>query len=146
MKNHLIFTIITVTLSLFTFTACATRQSTVAAYGNANQIYMSEAADSRIPYVGSAHETRAVVGSLALPGANWMVGSIQIGQDHGDFSESFSPYTLTVFYKPQQGNVIEGTREELSIPAVAFEENANLLFELIGNLQAVTFSVRFKPR
>jgi len=95
------------------------------------------------PYVGSAHQTHAVVNALQLPGENWIVSSIQIGQDHGDFPIGYSPYTLTVFYEPQQGSVINGSREYLEIPSEIFEANTNLLFDLIENLQAVTFSVRF---
>ena len=97
----------------------------------------------RTPYVGAAHATHSVVNALPLPGENWSVASIQIGQDHGDFAERYSPYTLTIFYEPRPDSFIAGTRDNLQIPTEAFTANSDLLFDLIENLQAVTFSVIF---
>lgn len=97
----------------------------------------------RTPYVGAAHATQNIVNVLTLPGENWTVLSIQIGADHGDFYAPHSPYTLTIFYEPQQGTVIDGSLSDLKIPTAIFEENSDLLFDLIENLRAVTFSVRF---
>ncbi|MCL2674778.1 MAG: DUF4825 domain-containing protein [Defluviitaleaceae bacterium] len=99
-----------------------------------------------IPYVGAAHLTQRVVDSLPLPGDNWVARYIQIGADYsiGGF-DVYPPHTLRVFYEPQYGSIIEGTREYPSIPIVAFESNAEMLFGLIGNLEEVTFSVRFTP-
>ena len=143
MKKTLIFMIILGLISLLALTACGTVQPVDAGHGQAEQVLGDPFADLRIPYVGSAHETREIVSILQLPGENWFVASIQIGQDHGDFSENFSPYTLTIFYEPRSGSVIEEAEEQPSIPTDIFEENAGLLFELIGNLQAITFSMRF---
>ncbi|MCL2616548.1 MAG: DUF4825 domain-containing protein [Defluviitaleaceae bacterium] len=97
----------------------------------------------RTPYVGAAHATSAIVNALPLPGEDWLVASIQIGADHGDFPVSYSPYTLTIFYEPRKGSVIDGQRDMMAIPTDAFESNSLLLFDLIENLQAVTFFVRF---
>ena len=77
----------------------------------------------RTPYVGAAHATHNVVNALPLPGYSWIVSSIEIGADHGDFAESYSPYTLTIFYEPQQGGAITGTRDVPEIPTEANIQN-----------------------
>ena len=132
-------------IGLLTLTGCGAEDASAGNYGQGIQadIDHDPFTHLRTPYVGSAHETQAVVNALQLPGENWIVGSIQIGQDHGDFAESFSPYTLTIFYVPRQSTVISGSRDELKIPTDVFNTNSDLLFDLIENLQAVTFSVRF---
>jgi hypothetical protein len=91
---------------------------------------------SPIQYVGAAHETHAIVLALDLPNANWQVRAIEIGADHGGFG--YGEYTLTVFYEPHS-DVQGGITERIS--EVFFESTASRLFDLIGNLQAVTFSV-----
>jgi len=91
-----------------------------------------------IPHVGAAHETQGIVFALDLPIANWQVRSIQIGADHGGFG--YGEYTLTIFYEPHsnfQGEITE------SIAEAFFENTADRLFDLIGNLQAITFSVNY---
>ena len=105
----------------------------------------SDFAHLTTPYVGEAHAVYNIVNALPLPDDDWTVRSIQIGENHGDFAQSYSPYTLTVFYEPRQGAVISGTNDDLDIPTDAFVANSNLLFDLIENLQAVTFSVRLNP-
>jgi len=94
---------------------------------------------SPIPYVGAAHETHAIVLALDLPNANWQVRAIQIGADHGGFG--YGEYNLTVFYEPHS-DVQGGITERIS--EVFFESTASRLFDLIGNLQAVTFSVCYQ--
>jgi hypothetical protein len=84
--------------------------------------------------VGAAHETHRIVSSLPLPDATWQLHSIQIGADHGNFG--YGAYTLTVFYGLQDDAV-----ELEHIPGAEFESNAAILFNLISNLQAVTFSI-----
>ncbi|MCL2204337.1 MAG: DUF4825 domain-containing protein [Defluviitaleaceae bacterium] len=91
---------------------------------------------SPIPHVGAAHETHNIVFALDLPTDSWQVRSIQIGADHGGFG--YGEYTLTIFYEPHSD--FEGEITE-RISEVFFESTANRLFELIGNLQAVTFSI-----
>ena len=88
------------------------------------------------PYVGAAHLTYRVVDSLPLPDTDWVVQSVQIGANHSNSELVYPPHTLTVFYEPKEGATIE------YMPFDAFEENAATLFELIGNLEGVTFSVR----
>ena len=56
----------------------------------------------RTPYVGAAHATHAIVNVLPVPSADWALTYIQIGENHGDFSVSLAPYTLTVFYEAAQ--------------------------------------------
>jgi len=104
-----------------------------------------EVSDLRIPYVGAAHLTQRVVDSLPLPGDNWAVQFIQIGANHSLFDFAYPPHTLTVFYEPAYDSVIEGSREYPNVPFAEFERNAEMLFDLIGNLEEVTFSVRFAP-
>ena len=145
MKKPLKYLIIAVLASLLTLTACGASEAPTNNIGEVELVDGDPFAHLRIPFVGAAHETQAVVNVLQLPGESWIVGSIQIGQDHGDFAESYSPYTLTIFYEPRSGSIIEGSRELPTIPTVVFEENSTLLFEVIENLQAVTFSVRFNP-
>jgi len=98
-----------------------------------------------IPYVGAAHLTQRAVDSLPPPAENWVARHIQIGANHSLIGFAYPAHTLTVFYEPQSGSIIEGSREYPSIPVSAFEENAERLFSLIGNLEEVTFSVRFTP-
>ena len=138
--------------SLLILTSCANDSSVTYEYNpeqgqeyEYSTTYENEFSHLRTPYVGSAHETHAVVDALPLPGENWVVRSIQIGTDHGDFSTDHSPYALTIFYEPRQGSAIEGydSRHSLDIPRDVFVSNTDLLFELIENLEAVTFSVNF---
>jgi len=91
---------------------------------------------SPIPHVGAAHETHEIVFALDLPNADWQVRSIQVGADHGGFG--YGEYTLTIFYEPHGD--FEGEISQ-RIPEIFFESTADRLFDLIGNLQAVTFSV-----
>jgi len=88
------------------------------------------------PYVGAAHETSRIVGHMPIPSQGWEVQGIQIGADHGD--SGYGPYTLTVFYEPQN---FAAARLMWEIPVQAFYANAAFLFEHIGNLRAVSFSV-----
>jgi len=87
-------------------------------------------------YVGAAHETSRIVSYMPPPADGWLVQGIQIGQDHGNTGHG--AYTLTVFYEPQD---IEAARMMWEIPNQALYANARFLFENIGNLQAITFSV-----
>ena len=150
MKKFLKLLIMAGLTSLFVLTACGAGENPVQVAAPeviANrETILSDGTDDlsnlRIPYVGEAHATHRIVNALALPGEKWLVGSIQIGADQGDFAERYSPYTLTIFYEPPQGSVIAGTRDSLEMPEDVFISNSDLLFELIENLQAVTFSVR----
>ena len=151
MKKHMKYLMIA-SASLLVLTACTANETPVQitppeASAAVDTVLIGAKVDDfshlRTPYVGAAHATHAVVAALPLPGENWAVASIQIGADHGDFAEGYSPYTLTIFYEPQQGSVIAGTSDNLEIPQDAFISNSGLLFELIENLQAVHFSVRF---
>jgi len=94
----------------------------------------------RTAYVGAAHATHSIVSALPLPGESWTVCSIEIGANHSDFSVRYNPYTLTVFYEPRQSSVIPGSRDMPEIPTDTFAANSDALFDLIENLQAVTFS------
>jgi len=154
MRKHFKYLVIAGLASLLALTACGGGEATPQAFlpdATNDTIFTVIGAGEgsgdfshlRTPYVGAAHATQAVVNALPLPSDDWAVGSIQIGADHGDFAKSYSPYTLTIFYEPQQGRVIAGTRDDLQIPTDAFTANSDLLFDLIENLQAVTFSVRF---
>ena len=122
---------------LILFAGCGANESPADVSGHEGQVDGDPFAHLRIPFVGSAHETQAVVNALRLPSENWIVHSIQIGQDHGDFAENYSPYTLTIFYEPRYGSFTEDT-----IPIDIFNKNSDMLFDLIENLQAVTFMVR----
>ena len=97
----------------------------------------------RTPYVGAAHAVQEILNVLPLPGDNWIVRSFEIGANYGDFAESYSPYTLTVFYELQQGSVIAGSWDTPEIPTDTLVSNSDMLFDLIENLEAVTFSVKF---
>jgi len=85
-----------------------------------------------IPYVGAAHETQRIVNTMPLPRGDMTVYSIQIGADHGGFG--YGAYTLTVHYNLHSSNLEDA-------PGAEFEQIALRLFELIENLQAVTFSI-----
>jgi len=135
---------------LFVLAACGANESPITPQDMANAedamfISVGDFSHLRTPYVGAAHATHSVVNALPLPDENWLIVLIQIGQDHGDFAESYSPYTLTIFYEPREGSVISGTRDDLEIPTDAFIANSDLLFDLIENLQAVTFSIKLNP-
>ncbi|MCL2406192.1 MAG: DUF4825 domain-containing protein [Defluviitaleaceae bacterium] len=88
------------------------------------------------PYVGAAHETARIVGYMPQPASGWWVQGIQIGQDHGQ--SGHGPYTLTVYYEPL---TYHAARLMWEVPVQNFYANADFLFEHIGNLQAVSFSV-----
>jgi len=146
MKRLLKVTMLAGVASLLILSGCA--GNNYAAYEYESTIDVTRENDFRhlrTPYVGSAHATHAVVNILPLPGENWTISSIQIGTDHGDFSVDHSPYALTIFYEPRLSSVIEGyaSRDYLEIPEDIFDSNSELLFELIENLQVVTFSVNF---
>ena len=98
----------------------------------------------RTTYVGAAHSTRAIVNVLPRPSEDWMVDSIQIGENIGNYSEPHAPYTLTVFYEAAHDDFIT-TSPPQHFPDMMseLEENAGTLFDLIENLRAVTFSFRF---
>ena len=85
-----------------------------------------------IPHVGAAHETNRIVSAMPLPQSNIPLRSIQIGADHGGFG--YGAYTLTVHYD-FSGDTLD------YIPGKAFEQIAASLFDLIENLEAVTFSL-----
>lgn len=105
------------------------------------------ASDLRTPYVGAAHAVQAIVNILPLPQSDWSieerwsVNSIEIGRNFGEFSQSHAPYTLMIVY-----DAAGGTRslcgDQAIIDAIyTFEKNAEMLFDLIENLQAVTFAL-----
>jgi len=85
-----------------------------------------------IPFVGAAHETQRIVDALPLPGFHMSLRSIQIGADHGGFG--YGDYTLTIHYSLHTDTLPVS-------PVSDFTSLAHSLFELIGNLEAVTFSV-----
>ena len=87
------------------------------------------------PYVGAAHETGRIVGLMPLPAQGWQVQGILIGDEDGG---EYGPYTLTVFYEPQD---FETAWLMSEVPRQVFEANSAFLFEHIGNLKAVYFSV-----
>ena len=92
-----------------------------------------------IPYVGEAHRVWPIVHALPLPAEDWVARFISIGED---LDSGFAPYTLSVFYEPMNLNADMTVRPEQTN---IFFENANLLFELIGNLEEVIFTVRLTP-
>ena len=117
-------------LTLFVLIGLAACNGSTADNGN-------DSAELRpIPYVGAAHETHEIVHALDLPNADWHVRYIQIGADHGEFG--YGEYTLTIFYEPHDD--FDGAISQ-RISETFFVNTADRLFELIGNLQAVTFSV-----
>lgn len=104
--------------------------------------------DLRTPYVGAAHSVQAIVNELPLPTSDWNpdmpfwnVSSIEIGQNFGDFSESHAPYTLMILYDAIEGFFTTTTQQTLLDASHVFKENAEWLFELIENLQTVTFAL-----
>jgi len=119
-------------LMAFTLAACGSNSNSSGSGG----INPNPAGLNPIPHVGAAHETHGIVFALELPYTDWQVRSIQIGADHGGFG--YGENTLTIFYEPHSD--FEGEISE-RIDEVFFESTADRLFYLIGNLQAVTFSV-----
>jgi len=117
-------------MMLFTLAALAACNTPVEG-DNSNSTALSP-----IPYVGAAHDTHGIVLALDLPSVGWQVRSIQIGADHGGFG--YGEYSLTIFYEPHSDFNSEIGE---SISKAFFENTAGRLFDLIGNLQAVTFSV-----
>ena len=89
------------------------------------------------PYVGAAHETSRIVNMMPLPREGWSVWGIEIGTDHG--TGNYAPYSLIIYYEPVDQHAAR--RMGGHIPESTFEANAAFLFEHIGNLQEVTFSV-----
>jgi len=85
-----------------------------------------------ISHVGAAHETYRIVTAMPLPRDDMTLRSIQIGADHGGFG--YGAYTLTIHYN------LHGSNLEYA-PGAEFEQITSRLFELIENLQAVTFSL-----
>jgi hypothetical protein len=83
------------------------------------------------PFVGAAHETQRIVNAMPLPRGDMSTRSIQIGADHGGFG--YAAYTLTIHYGLYS--------DAFDVPGAAFERISARLFDLIENLQAVTFSV-----
>jgi len=85
-----------------------------------------------ISYVGAAHETHRIVSAMPLPQDDMTLRAIQIGADHGGFG--YDEHTLTIHYN------LNGDSPE-DAPGTEFGQISSRLFDLIGNLQAVTFSV-----
>ena len=85
-----------------------------------------------IPYVGAAHETGRIVNAMPLPRDDMTLHSFQIGADHGGFG--YGVYTLTIHYNLNSDNLDYA-------PGAEFGQISSRLFDLIENLQAVTFSV-----
>ena len=140
-------------ISALAFTGCGAEEVTTPAQETPPVIASDSATEPttddglsrlRTPYVGAAHATHAVVNALPMPSADWAFASIQIGENHGNFSESIAPYTLTVFYETAHDDFMT-TSPQQHFPDLTpvLEENAATLFDLIENLQAVTFSFNF---
>ena len=115
-------------------------------YGNGAEHFLREFLSNinflgleTIPNVGAAHETHRIVSSLPLPDGSWQLNSIQIGANHGGFSQDIGAYSLTVFYDAISGPAFWSFEENM--PNDALKANAARLFRQIENLQAVTFSV-----
>jgi len=139
------FVILTLVVVLVLVIGLGLNRTSVQDDGNVNTPgnegeYVYEASDNLLirstPYVGAAHETSRIVSYMPIPSIGWEVQGIQIGEDHGD--SGYGSYTLTVFYEPQTINV---ARLMWEIPMQTFYTNAAFLFEHIGNLKAVSFSV-----
>ena len=83
---------------------------------------------------GRDHETAARLGDMVA----------QYFENNGNFSENFAPYTLIVFYEAAQDDfVTTSPQQHFPYMMPMLEENAETLFDLIENLQAVTFSFSF---
>ena len=128
-------------ISFFNLVGCATIpdttiENTSLTSSITDENLIPENTPKPIPYVGAAPETRRIVDFLPLPNNDWLLHSIQIGADHGNFG--YNERTLTVFYEIPD-TMTDFYKEH--VPVVEFETNAETLFTLIENLQAITFFV-----
>ncbi len=92
------------------------------------------------PYVGNNSKVSKIVSHLLLPDSSLKQQFISIGDDYGS---GLAPYTLTVYYEPQETGV------DMKLIGPAFRDtnnrNATLLFALIDNLKEVSFAIRYSP-
>jgi hypothetical protein len=93
-------------------------------------------AELHTPYVGNNSAVGAILDVLPTPGGEYKQSFFAIGEDYGT---GYAPNTLTVYYEPSS---------ELCndlVNSSATDENAKLLFNLIDNLEEVSFAARTTP-
>ena len=119
---------------IFTLAACGASEENNPSYEDDNsQISQQDYNNIEpIPFVCEAHATSRIVNAMPLPSEDLTFHSIQIGADHGNFG--YGAYTLTIHYR-------SGDEILTYAPGAEFADIASRLFNLIENLQAITFSL-----